>query len=130
MAEHQRENMRGHLAAMQEIIAAVSAGDFAGVGRSATRIGYSEEMGQMCMRMGAGAPGFNEMALRFHHTADTIGEAARKADQKQVLQAVSATLSTCTGCHAVYREQIVDGATWNRIVVEAGKTIHVQPNHP
>lgn len=119
MAAHQRENMRDHLAAMQEIIAAVAAEDFAGVVKSAARIGYSEEMGRMCSHMGAGAPGFNELALNFHHTADTIVPAAKAGDRAATLKAVSATLQTCVSCHAVYRQQIVDEATWKKVTSQA-----------
>ena len=76
MANHQKQNMRDHLRAVQEIVAAVGASDFDAVTRAAARIGYSEQMGQMCNHMGAGAPGFTDQALRFHHTADKIGAAA------------------------------------------------------
>jgi cytochrome c556 len=116
MAEHQLEQMRDHLAAMQEIMAALAKNDFAAVEQAAGRIGYSEQMGQMCERMGAGAPGFNELALNFHHTADTIVPAAKARDSAATLKAVAATLQTCVGCHAVYRQQIVDEATWKKIV--------------
>jgi len=116
MAAHQRENMRDHLAAVQQILAAVSAEDFAAVETNAARIGYSEQMGQMCERMGAGAPGFNELALNFHRTADTIVPPAKARDTAATLKAVSATLQTCVACHAVYRQQIVDEATWERIM--------------
>jgi hypothetical protein len=115
MAAHQRENMRDHLAAVQEIIAAVSAGDFAGVERSAARIGYSEQMGQMCSHMGSGAPGFTQLALNFHHTADTIVPAAKARDTAATLKALSATVKTCVGCHAIYRQHLVDEATWKAI---------------
>ena len=60
MADHQKRNMRDHLLAVQEIVAALAADNFAAVERSAGRIGYSEQMGQMCVHMGAGAPGFTE----------------------------------------------------------------------
>ena len=80
MAEHQLENMRDHLATIQKIMDALSQGDFPAVARASARIGYNEQMGQMCERMGAGAPGFNEMGLAFHRTADTIGVAARQND--------------------------------------------------
>jgi hypothetical protein len=116
MAEHQRENMRDHLAAVEEIVASLSAQDFGAVERSAARIGYSEQMGQMCAQMGTGAPGFTEMALHFHRTADTISTAARQRDAKAVLEAVSTTLRICVGCHATYRQQIVDAATWKEIM--------------
>jgi mono/diheme cytochrome c family protein len=115
MAVHQRENMRDHLAAVQEIIAAISTEDFAGVERSATRIGYSEQMGQMCSHMGAGAPGFIDLALNFHRTADTIVPAAKARDTAAILKALSATMQTCVGCHAIYRQRIVDEATWKAI---------------
>jgi hypothetical protein len=116
MAEHQRENMRDHLAAIQEITAALANNDFAGVEHAAARIGYSEQMGQMCERMGAGAPGFNELALNFHRTADTIGAAAKQRDAGATLKALTATLQTCVSCHAVYRQEIVDVATWEKIL--------------
>ena len=63
MANHQKQNMRDHLVAVQEIIAATVTADFAAVERAAGRIGYSEQMGQMCTHMGAAAPGFAEQAL-------------------------------------------------------------------
>jgi len=122
MAAHQRENMRDHLAAVQEIVAALSTGDFATVEKSAARIGYSEAMGQMCAHMGAGAPGFNELALNFHHTADTITPAAKSRDRGATLKAVAATLQTCVGCHAVYRQQIVDEETWKAITTRTSST--------
>jgi hypothetical protein len=73
MANHQKQNMRDHLVAVQEIVAAIATDDFAGVERAAGRIGFSEQMGQMCTHMGAGAPGFTKQAINFHHTADRIG---------------------------------------------------------
>jgi hypothetical protein len=39
MAQHQKQNMREHLEAVQEVVAAVAAGDFDGVGVSAKRMG-------------------------------------------------------------------------------------------
>ena len=118
MAEHQRQNMRDHLAAIQEIIATFSNNDFAGVEHAASRIGYSEEMAQMCNHMGAGAPGFTDMAIHFHRTADTIGAAAKQRDAGATLKAVNATLQTCVSCHATYRQEIVDEATWEKITAQ------------
>jgi hypothetical protein len=115
MANHQKQNMRDHLLAVQEIVTAVSVDDFAAVERAAGRIGYSEQMGQMCTHMGSGAPGFTEKALHFHHTADTIATAARERDRAGVMRALGATLETCTACHATFRQSVVDEATWNRV---------------
>jgi hypothetical protein len=60
MANHQKQNMRDHLVAVQQIVAAIAADDFAGIEKAAARIGFSEQMGQMCTHMGTGAPGFAE----------------------------------------------------------------------
>lgn len=112
MANHQKQNMRDHLAALQEIVAGIGANDFGAIEAASKRIGYSEQMGQMCQHMGAGAPGFTDQALAFHHTADEIGEAARRRDLKGVISALSATMTTCTSCHAAFKQRVVDEATW------------------
>ncbi len=114
MANHQKQNMREHLVAVQEIIAAVASGDFAAAEHAAGRIGYSEPMGRMCTHMGAAAPGFTEQALTFHRTADSIVVAARQHNREGVLRALSNTLTTCTACHAVWKQEVVDDATWSR----------------
>jgi hypothetical protein len=115
MAEHQKRNMRDHLAAVQAIVGALGRDDMDGVATAAGRIGYSESMGAMCEHMGAAAPGFTARALEFHRTADTIGEAARRKDRPAVLLALDRTLATCVGCHASYRQEIVDEETWKRL---------------
>lgn len=115
MASHQKQNMRDHLVAVQEIVAALSAGDFTGVETAAARIGFSATMGQMCTHMGAGAPGFSDQAIEFHHTADRVGAAARGQDPSRVLMALGATLQACTSCHAVWKQQVVDEPTWQRL---------------
>jgi hypothetical protein len=112
MANHQKQSMRDHLVAVQEIVAAAAVDDFDAVAASAKRIGYSEQMGAMCEHMGAAAPGFTEQALAFHRQADAISAAARRRDGKAVLGALSATMATCTGCHATFKQQVVDEATF------------------
>jgi cytochrome c556 len=119
MAEHQKQHMREHLAAVQAIIAAIGRDDMDGVAKASARIGYSAAMGQMCEHMGAATPGFTAMALNFHHTADTIGEAARRGDRAGVLAALDRTLQTCVGCHATYQQEVVREATWKRLTTEA-----------
>jgi hypothetical protein len=112
MANHQKQNMRDHLVAVQEIVTAMASNDYAGIERAASRIGYSEQMGRMCSHMGAGAAGFTDQALAFHRTADTIAEAARKNDREAVVAALGRTLATCTGCHAAFKQRVVDDAGW------------------
>jgi hypothetical protein len=127
MAHHQKQNMRDHLVAIQEITAGLAAKDFPAIEKSAARIGFSEQMGQMCQHMGAGAQGFTEAALGFHHTADAIGEAATERDAEAVLAALSRTLGTCTSCHATFKQQIVNDATWSSLTQDKAPS---GPKHP
>jgi hypothetical protein len=108
MAHHQKQNMRDHLLVVQEIVAAIGKSDYAAIELSAKRIGYSEQMGQMCTHMGAEAPGFTDRALAFHHTADGVAEAARRRDMTAVLAALNETLSACTACHSAFKQQVVE----------------------
>ena len=107
MANHQKQSMREHLAAVQEVVSASATRDFGKVAQAAQRMGYSETMAQRCEHMGAGAVGFTEQALAFHHSADKIAAAAQREDLPAVLGALSETLATCTACHASYKQSVV-----------------------
>lgn len=122
MAQHQKQNMRDHLAAVQESLAALAIDDFAAVEAASARLGSSPQMAMMCTHMGAGAPGFTEQALGFHQTADTIALAAKKKDRQAVLTALSNTLATCTACHATWKQQVVDEQTWSEKTKTAAPT--------
>ncbi len=122
MANHQKQNMREHLVAVQEVIAAVVADDMAAAQRASLRIGFSEQMGRMCSHMGMGAPGFAAQATNFHHTADRIGAAAQAGDRVGVLRALNETLLTCTGCHAAWRQEVVSEPEWRRRTAAAPPT--------
>lgn len=128
MANHQKQNMRDHLVAVQEIIAALATDDYAAIEKAAGRIGFSEQMGQMCTHMGAGAPGFTEQALHFHRTADGIAVAARAKDKAKVMTELSATLQTCTACHAAWKQQVVDEAGWQKATASAPPMQHPMPH--
>lgn len=116
MANHQKQNMREHLIAVRDIVAAAAANDFDGVQTAVSRIGYSAQTGQMCQHMGAAAPGFTELSLKFHHTADTIGEAAKKQNAEDVIKALGDTLAVCTSCHQTFKQQVVDDAAWSALM--------------
>jgi len=119
MANHQKQNMREHLLAVQEIVTALATEDYPAIEKAAGRIGFSEQMGQMCTHMGAGAAGFTEQALAFHHTADGITAAAKAHDRGRVLTEFAATLQACTACHATWKQQVVDEPTWTRLTSTA-----------
>ena len=77
--------------------------------------------------MGAATPGFSEMALNFHRTADTIADAARNKDGAAVLSALNKTLQTCTSCHAAFRQDVVDEATWKQLTSPASFSAETHP---
>jgi len=128
MANHQKQNMREHLVAVQEIVTALATDDYPAIEKAAGRIGFSEQMGQMCAHMGAGAPGFTEQALAFHHTADRITAAAKARDRGRVLTEFAATLQICTACHALWKQQVVDDRTWSRLTSATAPMGHEMPH--
>ena len=122
MANHQKQNMRDHLLAVQEIVAALATDDFAAIEKAAGRIGYSEQMGMMCHAHGRRRARLHRAALTFHHTADSIADAAKKQDAGGVTKALASTLETCTSCHRKYKQQVVDDATWASLTKQAAPT--------
>lgn len=129
MADHQKQNMREHLAAMEGIVAALARDDMEGVVQAARPLGLTEAMAEMCQHMGAAAPDFTAMALKFHRTADTIVDAARHRDRAGVLKALDRTLQTCVGCHATYRQEVVDEATWQRLTKQPHPPVSPHGEH-
>lgn len=129
MAWHQKQNMQGHLVAIQRITDALAHEDWEGIGRASAPIESSPQMEQMCRHMGAGAEGFTEVALDFHQRADAIGEAARAHDAGAVLQAMSNTLQACTHCHATFRQELVDAETWQARTGSAHLPAMEHPGH-
>jgi len=124
MAQHQKENMREHLIAVQDIALATARSDFVAIEQASTKLGLSPGMERMCTHMGTGAPGFTEQALAFHRSAEDIAGAARKHDSTGVMRALGATLELCTGCHATFRQKVVDEATWTRLTAAAAPMPH------
>ncbi len=127
MAWHQKQNMQQHLVAIQRITAALAKDDWDEVAAAAKLIESSPEMQMMCQHMGAGADGFTEQALDFHRRADAIAPAAAKHDAKAVLAATAHTLESCTGCHATYRQEVVDAATWTQKTGQTMDMSHMDP---
>jgi len=112
MAWHQKQNMMDHLVVIQQVTDGLLREDWQAIAAAAARIESTPQMARTCEHMGAGADGFTERALDFHERANAIGQAARAQDGRAVLRATADTLSACTGCHAAYRQEVVDAETW------------------
>jgi len=108
MAAHQKANMRHHLEAVQSLVTALSAEDYDKVASAARSMGAAPDTLRMCRHMGEGNPlDFTERAVAFHESADRIAAAAESHDRGRVLTALSDTLAACTGCHAIYRQEVL-----------------------
>lgn len=107
-AEQQLKNMREFTVATQELIAALAREDFAKAEASAQKLSYTEEKEKKARAMGGSVPAFVELAITFYKSGNAIGEAARKKDTRAVLGALETTLSHCNGCHAAYKQNIVE----------------------
>lgn len=115
MANHQKQEMRDHLQVVQEIAIALGKDDFDAIAASAARIAWSDKQAMMCKHMGAGASGFTAMGEHFHRTVDDIVKAAKGRDRAGVATALGTTLGTCVGCHATYRQDIVDEQAFSKL---------------
>jgi len=126
MANHQKQMMRGHLEAVQAIIAGLAADNMPAIVRAADSMGYTTMVANMCRHLGAAAPDddFVNRALAFHKSAGAIADAARKGDRLGVLGALNHTMGSCVACHATYRQQVVDTDTFKRLTEARQSPLH------
>jgi len=64
MAAHQKENMRQHLQAVQEVVAAVAVGNFEKSAAAARRMGFFGDDGPNVCAHGSGRTGFHRASSR------------------------------------------------------------------
>jgi len=103
MKQHQLENMRSHLEAVQSIIGLLAKGDYdKASGIAHHKLGLTPEMKKMC-NMFANSD-FRQMGLAFHQSADELGDTLKKGDLKQSMHALHATMNYCIQCHATFRQ--------------------------
>jgi hypothetical protein len=127
MREHNLANMRDHLQALSEILAAMAAHRYAEAGRIAeARLGMNSPAAAGCVS-NASADGaqmstppsmehamamtmpkaMRKLGLDMHMAASTFAVEARKAartgDAQPALAALSRVTQRCTACHANYR---------------------------
>jgi hypothetical protein len=124
MREHMLSNMRGHLQALNEILAALSIGDGAKAGKIAeTRLGVESPGAAACVpNSGTTDHSTHDMAammakfmpedmralgLTMHESASEFAREAAKTltggDLKAALAALARVTQSCAACHAEYR---------------------------
>ncbi len=103
MRRKQLSMMRGHLKAVDDIIALVAEGKFDAASRVAHgRLGLTPEMKKMCDMFEN--DDFREMGLAFHQRADRLGDTLKTGDMKQSLRALRVMLNSCVQCHDTFRQ--------------------------
>jgi hypothetical protein len=105
MQEHMLANMRDHLAAVDEILAALNAEDFATAARVAEfRLGMSslESHGAAHMAQVMPVP-MREMGTEMHRAASRLARTAEEGDALRAFRALRSVTQSCVTCHAAYR---------------------------
>ena len=103
MKQHQLKNMRAHLAAVQDIVIQLGAGNFAQASNTAhEKLGLTKEMEAMCSSFGSDT--FKELGLSFHKSADELGTIIEKGNTEDSLAALGKTMSYCVACHAQFKQ--------------------------
>ena len=101
--QHQLQNMRSHLVAVQTIIGLLAKENYDLASKVAyTELGSTTEMKLMCASFGNKE--FELMGLAFHESADKMSEIIKTKDKKASLEALSLTMNYCVQCHANYRQ--------------------------
>lgn len=107
MSIHQLQNMRDHLEAITGIVEAMATKDYKQMELESKRLASSPQMKMMCSHMGKATPGFTQMGLALHQTADKLVHAAKKKNYDQFVTLLGRTLKTCTSCHSSFKQEIV-----------------------
>lgn len=129
MRQHTLANMRDHLLALSEILAAMAAGQYTKASQVAgARLGMDSPSAEGCQPEKAAAKpamskatgmdhrmeefmpeGMRKLGLDMHQAASTFaGEAAKAArtgNAKPALAALSRVTEQCTSCHSTYKVQ-------------------------
>lgn len=102
MKDHMRSNMRDHLAAVNDAVKLVGAGNFEAASHVIKdRLGTNEEMTKMCGMFGNET--YKEMGLAMHTSADVLSSEIKSKDMGKIMKALSGTLEKCVACHDTFR---------------------------
>ena len=118
MSEHQLKNMRAHLDAITAIVDAMATMNFKKMESESLRLASSPKMKMMCNNMGKATPGFTQMGLALHSTADRLVSAAKKRNYSLFVKNLAATLHTCTTCHSTFKQEIVSQESFHKSMMK------------
>ena len=103
MKQHQLSNMRGHLEAINAIVALISDSKFDEASKIAhTKLGLTPDMQAMCGMFNN--ENFEKLGLAFHKSGDDLGNTLLTKNVDASLRALNKTMQYCVECHATYRQ--------------------------
>lgn len=99
------QTMRGHLEALEAIIAALAEGNFEVADRTAReKLGFAEHHRVMRREKRAAFPeGYQELAMAHHQAAEDLAAAIPSRDLKTILPELDRTVKACVACHQAYK---------------------------
>ena len=112
MQQHMMANMRDHLAALNDALAALAKGDIKAAGKAVeTRLGMSSMQAHgaahmapyMPKAMAALGTGMHRAASRFVIAVENAELSEGREGERKVYQALSDITSACVACHTAYR---------------------------
>lgn len=96
--------MRGFLAAVQQITSAIARDDVTAVSAAARRVGAAAQQGVPASLVGKLPVEFKTLGFDTHERFDQLAmDADQFGDITPVLTALATLLNNCVGCHATYR---------------------------
>lgn len=105
MQTHMLANMRDHLAALDEILSKMAAGDLDGAADTAeSRLGMSSLQSHGASHMARFMPeGMRNAGTRMHHAASRFALKAQEGVPAPAYGALAPVTAACVECHSVYR---------------------------
>lgn len=105
MQEHMLENMRDHLAALNEILAKLAAGEFDEASEIAeSRLGMTSLQSHGASHMAQVMPeGMRKVGTSMHRAASKFALKAQEGEVVPAYGALSEVTAACVACHSAYR---------------------------
>lgn len=100
-AQHQLQNMRSHVIAVQSILEYLSKDEYE---KASSKLGLTDEMKMMCSSFNNEK--FEKLGLEFHTNADKMAKIFETKDKNESLKALALTMNSCVSCHASFKQQI------------------------
>jgi hypothetical protein len=104
-AEALKATMRGHLAALEAIVAALAREDYEKAASVAhTELGFPKHHEAMQREPGTSLPKkYHELAIEHHQAAEDLAVAIAAKETAPILEELARAIRACTACHEAYR---------------------------